>query len=258
MKRKKFILACCCLLSALPALSKAEDADALTVTAAATFAPAVEEVGKMFTEKTAVPVQIKASSSGKFYGQIRNGAPFDLFLSADTKRPELLFKDKFCEQPKEYAHCSVVLWSLDKAVCEKAGTWQKAVQDGGLKKIGIASPDAAPYGAAAKAALTEANLWTAAEPRLVSGADVEKAMQYAVSGAADASFISMPFAKSEAGRKGCFLAMPEAKPIVQSGCVISASKRKEQAEKFMEFLRSDAADAVFAKYGYVRPAAGKP
>jgi len=236
-----------CLL-AFP--GKIQAGSGLTVAVAANFAPAMEEITRLFTRKTDIPVQVTVSSSGRLYAQIRNGAPFDLFFSADRKRPKLLFEEGRCEQPVVYVKGLAVLWSRNAALCKEAGNWQSAVNGLRLKKIGMANPELAPYGTSAKEALLEEKLWNLIQDHLVFGANVAQAFQYAATGATEASFIALSLAHTPAGEKGCFLPIPEAEPVAQGACLVRASGNREAAEKFLSFMASDETTTVLLRYGY--------
>ncbi len=240
---------CFCLQPTCSEESRAQGQ--LTIAVAANFAPALEKISKNFTRSTDIPVQVSVSSSGRLYTQIRNGAPFDLFFSADTKRPQLLFTEGRCEQPEVYVNGLVVLWSRDADTCRETGSWQEAVKGPGLNKIGMANPELAPYGAVAKNALLAEKLWNPAQDRLVFGNNVAQAFQYAATGAADASFIALSLAHTTKGEQGCFLPVPEAEPVAQSVCLVENSTNKMAARKFLSFLSSKEIKAIlFFQYGY--------
>jgi len=122
-----------------------------------------------------------------------------------------------------------------------------------LKKIGLTNPELAPYGAAAKEALVEEKLWNAVQDRLVFGANVGQSFQYAATGAADASFIALSLAHAPIGKKGCFLPVPEARPIFQDACIVRATKNRDAAEEFLTFMASDETRVILLRYGYTEP-----
>ena len=139
----------------------------ISVAVAANFISAFKEMAADFEEKTKVKVEATFSSTGNLYSQIKNGAPYDLFLSADEERPDLLQKEGLTEGTFIYARGQAILWSADKDFC-KAATWQDALKNNKIKKIAIANPLTAPYGAAAKKALQKAGLWDALQGKLVN------------------------------------------------------------------------------------------
>jgi len=239
---------CFCLHPICSRESRAQEP--LMIAVAANFAPAMAMIGKNFTRSTDIPTQVSVSSSGRLYSQIRNGAPFDLFFSADSNRPELLFTEGRCEQPEVYVNGLVVLWSRDADLCRDLGSWQDAVKGPGLKRIGMANPELAPYGTVAKDALLAEKLWNTAQDRLVFGNNVAQAFQYAATGAADASFTALSLAHTTRGEQGCFLPVPEAEPVAQSVCVVENSTNKIAAKKFLSFLLSKEIKAMLFQYGY--------
>ncbi|GKT37500.1 Molybdate ABC transporter, substrate-binding protein like protein, partial [Aduncisulcus paluster] len=157
------------LLLALPLTASAAD---LMIAQAANFMPAMKEIIPAF-KKT-------------LYAQIVNGAPFDLFLAADERRPQKLFNDGLAETPFVYAKGKVVLWSKDKRNIGKS--WQETIKAGKLNKISIANTETAPYGTAAMMALQHAKLWEQVKPELVYAQSIAQAFQFASTGAADAGF----------------------------------------------------------------------
>lgn len=247
----------CCFLSMIGSLfftvKASPAAEGLTVAVAANFAPAMAEISAKYTEKTATPVQVTVSSTGKLYAQIRNGAPYDLFFSADSKRPESLVAEKKCDAAVPYVQGSVVLWSRDKALCGKAGDWQKAVMMSDLKKIGVANPKLAPYGRSAFQVLGDIGLLPSVQGKMVYGANVGQAFQYAATGATDVAFIAKSLARTPEGDKGCMFDIEQAKPVIQSGCVVSASKKRASAEEFLDFIVSDEMKSMLEHYGYDKP-----
>ncbi len=172
-----------------------------------------------------------------------------MFLSADEQRPDLLQKEGLTEGTFIYARGQAILWSADKDFC-KAPTWQDALKNDKIKKIAIANPLTAPYGASAKAALQKAGLWEGLQSRMVNGQDIAQAFQYASTQAVDAGFCALSAALSPQGRAGCFYHLPEAPTIVQTGCILKRSKNKICCELFMVYLMSDHAASIRKKYGY--------
>jgi len=219
------------------------------VAVAANFISAFKEIAAAFEAETNIKVVATFSSTGNLYGQISNGAPYDLFLSADEKRPALLNKDGLADAPFVYARGQTVLWSAGKDFC-KAKTWQDALKNEQVKKIAIANTQTAPYGAAAKKALEKVGMWDNLQAKMVNAQDVAQAFQYASTAAVGAGFCAMSATLGDEGKKGCFFVISEAPEIIQSGCILKRTKNRAAAEKFVEFLRSPAAKEIKIKYGY--------
>lgn len=246
---KKNILVVVLLLSVLAAPFQVLAQDKISVGVAANFISAFKEIAAAFEEQTGVKVEATFSSTGNLYSQIKNGAPYDVFLAADEKRPDLLHQEGWADGTFIYARGQAILWSADPNFC-KAPTWQEALKNDRIKKIAIANPVTAPYGAAAKAALQKAGLWDVLEKKLVFGETIAQAFQYASTSAVDAGFCALSAASSREGKKGCFFSIPEAPDIVQAGCILKKSKNQKCAELFMAYLLCADAAKTKKKYGY--------
>ena len=224
-------------------------AESVRIGVAANFIQAAKELSRDFEKQTGATVEATFASSGSLYAQIVNGAPYDLFLSADVERPDRLHREGFAEKPFIYARGRVVLWSGRKDFC-RAGDWRQALGDPGVRRIAIANPETAPYGTAAREALRKAALWEAGQGKRVVAQDIAQAFQYASTEAVDGAFCAFSSVLSEQGRKGCHYEIPEAPEIVQAGCVLKQAKDRAMTERFAAFLLSSPAVAVKSKYGY--------
>jgi len=233
------------LMSSVPAFAE----EKISVAVAANFISVFKELAADFEAKTKIKVEDTFSSTGNLYSQITNGAPYDLFLSADEERPAMLYKDGAADKPFIYAKGHAVLWSANKDFC-KAKTWQDALKKEQVKKIAIANTQTAPYGAAAKKALEKAGMWDALQSRLVNAQDIAQSFQYASTSAADAGFCAMSATVSPEGEKGCFFVINEAPEIIQSACILKRTANRAAVEKFIEFLNSSTAKGIKVKYGY--------
>ncbi len=246
---KKYVLMLILILSVLAMPLHVFAQDKISVAVAANFISAFKEIVADFEAKTGVKVEATFSSTGSFYNQIKNGAPYDMFLSADEQRPDLLHKEGWTEGTFIYARGQAILWSANPDFC-KAATWQDALKNNQIKKIAIANPVTAPYGAAAKAALQKAGLWDALQSKLVNAQDIAQSFQYATTSAVDAGFCALSATTSPQGKSGCFYNVYEAPDIVQAACVAKNAKNKKGAELFAAFLSSEHAVKIKAKYGY--------
>lgn len=221
----------------------------ISVAVAANFISAFQEIASDFEDKTGIKVEATFASTGSLYNQIKNGAPYDIFLSADTLRPDLLQKEGWTEGTFIYARGQVILWSVNKDFC-KAATWQDALKNDRLKKIAIANPLTAPYGAAAKTALQKSGLWDALQNKMVNAQDIAQSLQYARTSAVNAGFCALSASTTPEGKSGCFFFVPEAPGIVQSACVAKNAKNKKCAELFVAYLLCEHAAKIKKKYGY--------
>jgi len=233
----------------VPALSGHGSDQKITAGCAANFMVPFGEITALFEKETGIKVEPVFTSSGKLYAQIVSGAPYDIFLSADEERPAKLFRDGLVEKPFVYAKGEVVLWSADTKICG-TGNWVSAVRAANIQKIAIANPETAPYGAAAMTALKSVNLADQLKDKLVYPQDIGQAFQYAFTGSVDAGFCAMSSALTEQGKKGCFLAVDQAPPIVQSACVLTKAANRRDAQRFAEFLLTSEALKIKEKYGY--------
>jgi len=228
----------------------------LTVAVAANVKYAFDELAVEFKNETGIEVQGVFSSSGKITSQVKNGAPFDVFVSADTEFPDALYKDGFAAtQPKVYAYGVLVLWTTKDLDLSKG---LPLLTDAQVQKIAIANPKLAPYGRAATQALESAKLSAVVEPKLVFGESITQTTQFVDSGAADIGFVakSLVIAPELAG-KGKWIEVPKGsyEPIAQAVVVLKhgAETQSESARKFVDFLFTPKARAIFEKYGYLLP-----
>ena len=233
------------LMSSFPTFAE----EKISVAVASNYISVFKELATDFEAKTKIKVEGTFSSTGNLYSQITNGAPYDLFLSADEERPAKLNKDGTADQPFIYAKGQAVLWSANKDFC-KAKMWQDALKKEQVKKVAIANPQTAPYGAAAKKALEKAGIWEPLQSKLVNAQDIAQSFQYASTFAVDAGFCAMSATVSPEGKKGCFFVINEAPEIIQSACVLKRTTNRVAMEKFVEFLNSPAAKEIKIKYGY--------
>ncbi len=229
--------------------STATAGESLNAAVAANFMQPFREIAKSFESKNAVSVIATFASSGHLTGQIINGAPYDIFLSADEERPAALSQKGLAEKHFVYARGRVVLWSAKKELCCASG-WQEVVKHPSVKRIAVASPKAAPYGAAAMAALEQSRLRETLQQKFVYPENIAQAFQYAVTESVDVAFCALSTALSEQGKKGCYFEVGEAPAIVQGGCVLMRAKDREAVKKFVNFLNSPEANSIKKKYGY--------
>ena len=240
------LLSCGVLASAAP----------LTVAVAANVKYAFDELAVEFKKDTGIEVQGVFGSAGKITTQVKNGAPYDAFLSADTEYPEALYQDgSAVTRPKVYAYGVLVLWTTKDLDLSKG---LPLLADAKVQKVAIANPKVAPYGRAAIQALEYAKLNVAVEPKLVFGESITQATQFVDSGAADIGFIakSIVLAPEMAG-KGKWVEVPKGNytPIAQAVVVLKhgAETQSETARSFVDFMFTPKAKAIFAKYGYLLP-----
>ena len=245
------------LLLAAPALAEAPG-KTVSVAAAANLKTAAEELKKGFeAEQPDVEVTLTLGASGTFFSQIQNGAPFDLFLSADREYPAKVIAAELGAPADEhvYAFGKLVAWLPPASTLDLDEKGLTALADPGVKRIAIANPAVAPFGRATEAALEASGVIDAVKEKLVMGTSVAQAAQFATTGAADVAFLpySLTFGKElSAGR---VFQVPEAlyPRIEQSGIVLSSSKEPVLARAFLAFITGEKGRAILAKYGYGLP-----
>jgi molybdate transport system substrate-binding protein len=221
----------------------------LTVAAAANFGAPLREIINIFEKLNYDNVEITLASTGKLYTQVISGAPYDLLLAADQDHPRRLFDQGLAAEPVIFARGRVVLWTARKELCG-GGSWQEVLQRPEVKRLALANPETAPYGAAARTALEVTGLWGLIQPKLVFGQSIAQAFQYASTTSADAGFCALSEALSEAGQQGCHWDLPEAPEVVQALVVLKRAGNQALAQKFAAFLNSPEAQEMKRKYGY--------
>jgi molybdate transport system substrate-binding protein len=230
----------------------------LTVAAAASLKNAAEELEKAFeVEQPGVDVAVTFGASGALFSQIQNGAPFDVFLSADREYPARLVAASFAAAADEriYAFGKLVAWLPPGSTLDLEKRGLAALADPAVKRIAIANPAVAPFGRATESAFKAAGVYEAVKEKLVLGTSAAQAAQFATTGAADVAFLpcSLTFGKElSAGRA---ILVPEAlyPRIEQSGIVLAASREPALARAFLAFLTGEKGRAILAKYGYGLP-----
>lgn len=226
----------------------------MVVAAAADLSSALKEISGAFEKKTGVAVKLSFGASGALTQQIQNGAPFDVFFSADMDYPKHLIDlgDADSASLYQYAVGKLVLWvPADSPV--KLDEGMKILLDPSVKKIAIANPQHAPYGRAAVAALKHYGMYDQLAPRLVLGENVSQAAQFVESGNAQAGFVALAHAIAPGMQaKGKFWEVPADAyaPLAQGVVVLSKAAHKKEAMEFLEFIKSNQAASIFKKYGF--------
>lgn len=231
----------------LPVCATAQDT--LTVGVAANFINAFEDISSVFEQETDIKVEATFMSTGKLYAQIIKGAPYDLFLAADERRPKLLFVDNLSEKPFVYAQGQIVLWSKNTENCDRAD-WKLMAKREDIATIAIANTEAAPYGTSAMIALQKAGLWIELQNKFVFPQNIAQVFQYASTGSTDAGFCAYSSALSDQGKAGCYLSVKEAPDVIQAACILKQTKHPQAVEKLAVFLLSKEAEAIKIRYGY--------
>jgi len=198
-------------------------------------------------------VAISYGSSGNFRAQIENGAPFDLFFSADAQYPQQLVTAGVADGQTlvMYAQGHVVLWAPAGENLHLAERGFEALRDSRVRKIAIAHPEHAPYGRAAVAALQKAGMYEALKGKLVYGENISQAAQFAQSGSAQVGIIalSLTFAESMKGGERWEIPGNYYPPLHQAAVMINASSNRAAAKAFLEFIKSKEGQKILSNYG---------
>lgn len=248
-----------CKVAVLILLAASASAQEITVAAAADMSGALPELAAAYTKKTGQAVKVSFGASGNLTNQIRNGAPFDIFFSADEQYPQQLISDGLALKDTLYRYAigRLVLWVPNDSPLDLSKLGIKALLDPAVKKISIANPATAPYGRAAEAALRHFGIYDQVSSRLVVGENVSQAAQFVDSGNAQAGLIALSHAVAPALKdKGRYWTVPlDAYPTLnQAAVVLARSKQQDAARKFLEFLRSPEATSLLTSYGFSLPA----
>ncbi len=242
--------------------SQVSAAQEITVAAASDLQFVFPKVAAEFQKETGHPVKLVFGSSGNFYSQIQNGAPFDLFFSADIGYPELLERNGFTEQGSlvRYGTGKIVLWAA-KGSSLDVNRGLAALLDPGVRRIAIANPAHAPYGRAAVAALRHENFYDQVSAKLVLGENISQATQFVESGNADAAIVALALVIAPPGKDaGKYFVIPadEYPPIEQAGVVLKSSRQKAVARQFLDFLRRPEIVALMRDFGFSVPESQSP
>ncbi|HLU67358.1 MAG TPA: molybdate ABC transporter substrate-binding protein [Kofleriaceae bacterium] len=223
----------------------------LRIAGASNLVFVMKDLIRAFEEETGAEVDFIPGSSGKLSAQIREGAPFDLFLSADVGFVDDAIDAKACapESRHIYARGKLVLWTRDGATLPAD---LAALAGGGIDKVAIAQPAHAPYGKAAVQALEKIGVWKQVEPRALYGSNVEDTYKLASTGNADVAIIPLSLAQVSKGKHTPIPTELHA-PIEQAMAVCLSGNRRDLAEKFAELVKSPAGRALFEKHGYEVP-----
>jgi molybdate transport system substrate-binding protein len=236
------------ILAAAPA-----QADQAALAVAANFAGPAKEIAAQFERETGHRLLLSTGSTGKFYAQIANGAPFDVLLSADTETPRRLEREGLAvaDTSFPYALGKLVLWSPRAGVVDKDG---EVLRKGAFARIAIANPKLAPYGAAARQAMQRLGVWDSLQGKLVQGENIAQTLQFVASGNAELGFVALS-QLAEGVPAGSSWLVPASlhEPLRQDAVLLAHGARNPAARAFLDFLRGTLARETIRKYGYELP-----
>lgn len=247
MKLLRSVLVTACVVFA--SVAHAEDID---VAVAANFTAPSQQIAADFEKATGHHVKLAFGATGKFYAQIKNGAPFQVLLSADDETPAKLETEGLGVAGSRFTYAigTLVLWSAKPDLVDAKG---EVLSKGGFNKIAIANPKAAPYGAAAIETLTALGLRAAVEPKFVQGENISQTFQFVSTGNADLGFVALSQVTKDGKLTGGSAWIVPAKfhtPIRQDAVLLAPGKDSVAAKAFLTYLKTDAAKAVIRSYGY--------
>ena len=232
-------------------------AQTVRVAAASDLQFAMAELARRYEKETGTKVELSFGSSGNLFALIQNGAPFDLFFSADRSYPERLIEARMADRKSLYIYAlgRLALWAPSEAGLKLAEKGFSALADPRVQKIAIANPEHAPYGRAAVAALQKAGVYEQAKSKLVFGENISQAAQFVQSGNAQIGMVALSLALSESMKGGERWVVPAGyyPPLEQAAALINGAGSRTEAHGFLEFVKSEAGRAIFVRYGFTAP-----
>jgi molybdate transport system substrate-binding protein len=239
------------LLVSLMGLSSAVRAEEISVAVAANFTAPMQKIAAEFEKDTGHKVAAAFGATGKFYAQIKNGAPFDVLLAADDETPAKLVKENAAAAGSEFTYAigKLVLWSAKPAIVDGVGD---VLKNGGFDHIAIANPKLAPYGAAAVETMKALGVYDVLQPKIVTGESIAQAQQFISSGNALLGFVALSQVLKDGKIEGSAWVVPGKlySPIRQDAVILDKGKGKPAAEALLKYLKSDKAKAIIKFFGY--------
>ena len=260
MKNLPFRIAFACMAGSLllsAAQAQKNPGAEIVVAAAADLSSALHDISTSFEKQSGVHVKLSFGASGTLTQEIQQGAPFDVFLSADMDYPRQLIFSGNADPASLYQYATgklVLCIPADSKLELQQG--MHILLDPGVKKVAIANPQHAPYGRAAVAALKHAGIYDRVASRLVLGGNVSQAAQFVESGNAQAGLIALAHVVALGSKeKGKYWEVPleDYPPLSQGAVVLASSQHKKEAAAFIGFLKTRDAAAIFEKYGFTAP-----
>jgi molybdate transport system substrate-binding protein len=222
---------------------------------AANFAAPMERIALLFHKESGHNVKINAAASGKLYTQIKGGATYDVFLSADEELPKRLQQEGLAISGSRFVYATgrLVLWSTQPSLVDNKAS---VLNNGNFENLAIANPLYSPYGITAKETLTKLTMWNATQKKLKKGEDVTQTYQLAASERTELAFLPLSQIMHDGKvTTGSWWLVPQElhTPIKQSAVLLTATKEPDAAKALLSFLKSDKAKAVMRGFGYELP-----
>ncbi|MDQ7989383.1 MAG: molybdate ABC transporter substrate-binding protein [Candidatus Dactylopiibacterium sp.] len=240
------------ILLVLAGLVAQAHADEVKVAVAANFAAPMQKIAQAFETASGHKAVVSVGSTGSIYAQIRNGAPFEVFLAADDETPAKLESEGAGVKGSRFTYAvgKLALWSATPGLVDAKG---EVLRQGNFRKLAIANPKTAPYGAAGVEVMRKLGLADALAPRIVQGESIAQAWQFVSTGNAELGFVALSQIWQDGALKGgSAWIVPESDytPIRQDAILLAKGEGKPAAQALMGFLKGDAARAVIQSYGY--------
>jgi len=236
-------------------------AQGIRVAAAADLQFAMQDIAAQFQKETGKSVEVIYGSSGNFFQQLQNGAPFDVFFSANLDYAKRLEAAGLTEPGSyyQYAKGKIVIWVPNESKVDLSPGLE-ALLDPSIKKIAVANPQHAPYGQAAVAAMQKEGIYDKVKDKLVLGENISQTASFVISGSADIGILALSLALSPNMKdKGRYaeIAADQYPPIEQACVIVSSSKNKDVARQFLGFIKTSGMGKLLEKYGFDVPTTSK-
>ena len=239
------------LLAGLVSVTFAAHADEVSVAVAANFTAPMKLIAADFEKDTGHKVVASYGATGKFYAQIKNGAPFELLLAADDETPTKLVKENAAVAGSQFTYAigKLVLWSAKPGLVDGAGA---VLKQGGFTHLSIADPKLAPYGAAAIETLKALAVLDAVQPKIVTAENINQAYQFVSSGNAELGFVALSQVLKDGRIDGSSWLVPAQlyTTIRQDAVILEKGKGAAAAEALLKYLKGDKAKAIIKSFGY--------
>lgn len=258
MSLRRWLKACCCLVGWCVTTAVGAEAAAPAVAAAADLKFALPEIAQAFETASGRKLRLSFGSSGMFAQQITQGAPFELFFSADESYVEMLQRTGHAaDAGRLYASGRIALFIPNGSPLQADSQLRDlaaAASDGRLQHLAIANPEHAPYGRAAREALQHAGVWDRVGDKLVLGENAAQATQFAASGSAQAGIVPLALARApDLAAKGAFATLPESWHLPLKQRMVLIRGAGETARQFYAFMQTPAANAILRRHGFALP-----
>lgn len=244
-------------ISGLLLVAPAAQAERIHVAVAANFTAPAQALARIFAQETGNRAELSFGATGAFYAQIRQGAPFDVLLAADAERPKKLEAEGAIQPGSRFTYAigKLALWSARPGVVDDQGA---VLQHGTFRRLAIANPKLAPYGAAAEETLAKLGLKQRLQSRLVLGESIGQTFNFVATGNAELGFVALSqVLAGQKDRPGSFWIVPagDYAPIVQDAVILKRAQHNRAAQAWVALLRSPGGQTLIRRYGYAVPAA---